>query len=633
MKKSIRFLVITSCFLASLVTTKVNAQSGCLPGWQYYTPVTVSNSNASALADFQVNLTINTQALIGAGKMNVDGSDLRFIDGCCNTLCYYIESGINTATTSVWVNVPNVPASGSAIVYMAYGNTGAVAASDGSCTFDLFEDFDSGTQTSFTSICGTINESFAAGVNTASWSSSGIMLSNATFPAAETFTVESDVTAATGTWPAFYWYDAPTQKSYGLMINATQARISVTGGGTDWCSGHNWASTLMTYSGVSGIWSHTWVATGDIRSDFPTVGAITSTDVTHPLTGDKRLGYGGISSGSGSISMNWIRVRKWAANAPTYFEGSETPMSSFSASLVNIPYTDTAFCAGSNVTLDAGAGFASYTWSTTANTQTIDVSAIGQYYVDVVDSLGCASSDTVNITELSLPVVDLGPDMTACQGDTITLDAGTGFTSYSWSSSAGTGQTEEVYTTDDYIAFVTDTTGCTGTDTINVLFYGLPTPSFTSSSTNLDATFTDASTGATGYLWDFGDGSGTSTLANPTYTYATTGTYTVCLTVTSPDLCEDTYCEDIVINNVGIDALNDDFFNVYPTPATEVLTVQSTSTEDYTFEIITLSGKIVANGAVETGKNQISVEEIEAGVYILRIAKEDAAFTQRIVIK
>lgn len=64
---------------------------------------------------------------------------------------------------------------------------------------------------------------------------------------------------------------------------------------------------------------------------------------------------------------------------------------------------------------------------------------------------------------------------------------------------------------------------------------------FSSSMSNLIATFTDHSTPGpsgpiTGWAWDFGDG-GTSTSQNPTHTYATPGTYTVTLTVTgtSPD--------------------------------------------------------------------------------------------------
>ena len=66
-----------------------------------------------------------------------------------------------------------------------------------------------------------------------------------------------------------------------------------------------------------------------------------------------------------------------------------------------------------------------------------------------------------------------------------------------------------------------------------------PSASFTAATTSggpapLAVAFTDASTGPiTSYTWDFGDG-GSSTLANPTHTYTTGGTYSVSLVVEGP---------------------------------------------------------------------------------------------------
>ncbi len=56
----------------------------------------------------------------------------------------------------------------------------------------------------------------------------------------------------------------------------------------------------------------------------------------------------------------------------------------------------------------------------------------------------------------------------------------------------------------------------------------------TSSDDSLSLIFRSYSTDAASYLWDFGDG-GTSTEANPDYTYTTGGLYTVTLTTTSSD--------------------------------------------------------------------------------------------------
>ncbi len=84
-------------------------------------------------------------------------------------------------------------------------------------------------------------------------------------------------------------------------------------------------------------------------------------------------------------------------------------------------------------------------------------------------------------------------------------------------------------------------------NTINVC--ALPTAAYSSTTSALNANFTDQSTGTVfSYQWDFGDAS-TSTLQNPSHTYATPGTYTVCLIVSN--LCgdADTICQTVSLCN------------------------------------------------------------------------------------
>ncbi len=70
-------------------------------------------------------------------------------------------------------------------------------------------------------------------------------------------------------------------------------------------------------------------------------------------------------------------------------------------------------------------------------------------------------------------------------------------------------------------------------------------PAFTYTQTGYTLSFNDESGNATSWMWTFGDG-GTSNLQNPTYTYATQGTYQVCL-VASNNCATDTTCQTITI--------------------------------------------------------------------------------------
>lgn len=95
---------------------------------------------------------------------------------------------------------------------------------------------------------------------------------------------------------------------------------------------------------------------------------------------------------------------------------------------------------------------------------------------------------------------------------------------------------------------------------------GTPTaPAFTYTTTGMQATFTDATTGSpTLWSWDFGDGSGTSTSQNPNYTYAANGIYNVCLTTTNS--CGNiTTCQNIIIGTIPASSC-DTLTNAFGTP-------------------------------------------------------------------
>jgi hypothetical protein len=86
---------------------------------------------------------------------------------------------------------------------------------------------------------------------------------------------------------------------------------------------------------------------------------------------------------------------------------------------------DTTLCGGT-LTLDAGSPGSTYSWSTGASSQTIQVSASGVYWVDVTDGGGTAR-DSITVFILTTPAPPLTSDITVCKADETEVTAqGTG---------------------------------------------------------------------------------------------------------------------------------------------------------------------------------------------------------------
>ena len=127
-----RKTLLFTCLLA-LFALQSHAQ---LPGWSYKAPITSTDTSGVARTNFQVRYIFDSQTLIANGMLQPNGGDLRFGDICGTTLYpYWIESGLNTAQTFVWVTLPTLPANGSTDYYMHYGNSTAPDGNDFAATY------------------------------------------------------------------------------------------------------------------------------------------------------------------------------------------------------------------------------------------------------------------------------------------------------------------------------------------------------------------------------------------------------------------------------------------------------------------------------------------------------------------
>src|SRR5690554_3943170 len=129
-------------------------------------------------------------------------------------------------------------------------------------------------------------------------------------------------------------------------------------------------------------------------------------------------------------------------------------------------------CAGETITLDAGNAGLDFEWNDNSTGQTLEVSASGTYYVTVSED-DCSTTDSVVVTVQDLPIVDLGGDVSICEGESITLDAGNTGADFEWSNNS-TGQTLDVTAEGTYSVTVTEGT-CFASDTVAVSFIDAPT--------------------------------------------------------------------------------------------------------------------------------------------------------------
>jgi len=164
---------------------------------------------------------------------------------------------------------------------------------------------------------------------------------------------------------------------------------------------------------------------------------------------------------------------------------------------------DSSYCSASAIILNAGAGFVSYVWQDSSSAATFSAVSSGMYYVAVIDTNGCNSSDTININIFTPPTVDLGPtDTSACAF--YTLDAGAGF-NYLWSNGSTT-QAIDITGSGEFTITVTDTNGCSASDVIYVTILALPNVNLGNDTSLCDGAILilNAGNGYVSYNWNTG---------------------------------------------------------------------------------------------------------------------------------
>ena len=229
--------------------------------------------------------------------------------------------------------------------------------------------------------------------------------------------------------------------------------------------------------------------------------------------------------------------------------------------ITNLGSDFTFICDSINFSLSANIS-GTYLWNTGEIDSTIIHNQEGIYYVDIVDDVGCFSSDTIIVTQVTHPTVNLGVDTNYCFGLTYLLDATEPFVrSYVWQDSSSS-NTFLTNSTNLYHVELTDSFGCKAYDSVMVwvneiiVDLGNDTTLCHDSLIIYNATQPNMT-----YVWQ--DGS-----TNSTFTTSDPGTYFVTLTDTINCTDSDTIVvSEYPIIDLGLDLVykcDSTTFTIYP---------------------------------------------------------------------
>ncbi len=165
---------------------------------------------------------------------------------------------------------------------------------------------------------------------------------------------------------------------------------------------------------------------------------------------------------------------------------------------------DTTLCDGESLILMPGEGYNNYFWQDNSTLSTFNVTEPGIYWVVVSDDDNCVVSDTIYVSFAPWPDVNLGEDQSACEGEELLLDAGAGYTSYTWQDNS-TGSTCTATQTGLYWVTVSNECGA-DSDSIYITFHPKPQPDLGSDTTLCEGTIYTLETSTTfaEYLWSDG---------------------------------------------------------------------------------------------------------------------------------
>ena len=182
-----------------------------------------------------------------------------------------------------------------------------------------------------------------------------------------------------------------------------------------------------------------------------------------------------------------------------------------------------------------------------------------------------------------------------------------------------------------YIVEITTTGHCDYfTQTINITPIIVPVAQFITSSDTLylpnsTENFSNASTNASTYSWDFGDSNGFSTVSNPTYMYQSAGIFSVQMIASSKTDCSDTVNHTVYVidNTTGINSHQNSKLSLLTTGTDKyTLAFNLINAANVDVNLYTISGQSVYTNqlsGIKTTAVNLDLTNLPIGLYMLKI--------------